>query len=156
MDAVERAAARQNRLDIAFEESGGNALVFRRILSELEADATAAAKGVDDLGFAAVGAGERIKNIQTDVDGAAIPALQRLVRMVQFTTANFDTLAASQGRATAVQAAIAAGGTVSGNRLRIPGVHGSRLVTLPGQGRNQFSNFGNIHPNTLSSGGGGN
>lgn len=62
--------------------------------------------------------------------------LNRASQQARTTSADFDAIAASAGRAAAVSAGLAGGGslTLGGTRINLPG-HGSRLTTPPGGSR---------------------
>jgi uncharacterized coiled-coil DUF342 family protein len=94
---------------------------------------------VDDLGEAIDGASESADTLRDGMASATRGMQLAGVQAVR-TAREFDALADSAGRAAAVSAALAGGGTLSqgGSRIRLPG-GGSRLVNVSGIGDNRSS-----------------
>jgi methyl-accepting chemotaxis protein len=122
-------------------------------IEKLQAEAERAASSTDTMAEALDGAGEQAEEATEELDGYseavirvvnehqrmetsadnARTSLEDLQRVVIITAAEFDALAAAEGRAVAEQAALQGGGTVTlgGRRINLPG-GGSRLITTPG------------------------
>lgn len=120
----------------AFAE-GQNALnkstaELRAQLNGTKVDADAAVTGFDSLGSSvaqAAGATDVLVRSQQTLR----TELAATAQQVAFTSAQFDLLAATQGRSAATAAAVSAGGRLSlgGRRVRLPG-GGSRFTSEPG------------------------
>ena len=74
-------------------------------------------------------------NYAGTLTGQVVPAMDRVIEKIAMSSQAFDALSASAGRAAAVQAALANGGTLSlgGNRIDLKG-GGGRMTSSPGVG----------------------
>lgn len=92
-----------------------------------------AAEGVDDLADGFSSARNEVRGLGYEMHTAR-SGIQAAGQQAITTARQFDQLAESAGRAAAVAAALAGGGTLTqgGTRLQLPG-HGSRLVNTSGR-----------------------
>lgn len=135
-EAVRIAATEQEKIQDAFDRSGGDLAIFKSILE-------ATTETTETFALATDRSASSVDRVRVSTAAARIE-IERIGVSAVTTTAAFDRLAEAQSRSVAVSAAIAGGGrlTLGGTRIRLPG-GGSRLTSTPGLGGGRPFSLGN-------------